>query len=72
MLSTPNGPALERALAGLEFMVSIDCYLNETTKHAHLILPPTTGVAAFNGLPVQVCRLPTRVHADEGSTMTPA
>lgn len=41
VLSTPDGRRLERALAGLEFMVSIDCYLNETTRHANLILPPT-------------------------------
>jgi anaerobic selenocysteine-containing dehydrogenase len=41
VLSTPNGSRLERALAGLDFMVSIDFYLNETTRHAHLILPPT-------------------------------
>ncbi len=41
VLSTPDGRRLERALAGLDFMVSIDCYLNETTRHAHLILPPT-------------------------------
>lgn len=41
VLSTPNGRQLERALAGLEFMVSIDFYLNETTRHAELILPPT-------------------------------
>ena len=40
VLSTPNGAQLDRALAGLEFMVSIDPYLNETTRHAHLILPP--------------------------------
>ncbi|MEW6465945.1 MAG: molybdopterin-dependent oxidoreductase [Pseudomonadota bacterium] len=40
VLSTPDGRRLERALSGLEFMVSIDCYLNETTRHAHLILPP--------------------------------
>src|SRR6185436_407740 len=33
---------LERALAGLDFMVSIDPYLNETTRHAHVILPPTS------------------------------
>ena len=37
----PTARRLERALAGLEFMVSIDIYLNETTRHAHLILPPT-------------------------------
>lgn len=42
VLSTPNGARLERALAGLEFMVSIDFYVNETTRHAHLILPPTS------------------------------
>jgi anaerobic selenocysteine-containing dehydrogenase len=44
VLSTPNGPALEGALASLDFMVSIDLYLNETTRHAHLILPPTFGL----------------------------
>jgi anaerobic selenocysteine-containing dehydrogenase len=43
-LSTPNGGRLERALAGLEFMVSIDFYLNETTRHAQLILPPTAAL----------------------------
>src|SRR6185503_12215109 len=31
VLSTPNGRELDRALSGLEFMVSIDCYINETT-----------------------------------------
>jgi anaerobic selenocysteine-containing dehydrogenase len=42
VLSTPNGRELDRALEELEFMVSIDCYLNETTRHAHIILPPTS------------------------------
>ena len=42
VLSTPNGARLDRALAGLDFMVSIDPYLNETTRHAHVILPPTS------------------------------
>ncbi len=41
VLSTPNGEQLDRALAGLDFMVSVDLYLNETTVHAHIILPPT-------------------------------
>src|SRR5579871_248751 len=41
VLSTPNGSRLERALPSLEHMVSIDLYVNETTRHAHLILPPT-------------------------------
>ena len=42
VLSTPNGRELDRALGSLEFMVSIDCYINETTRHAHIILPPTS------------------------------
>lgn len=41
VLSTPNGRRLERALESLEFVASVDLYLNETTRHAHLILPPT-------------------------------
>ena len=44
VLSTPDGRRLEKALADLEFMVSIDFYLNETTRHAHLILPPTSAL----------------------------
>ncbi|HVK78185.1 MAG TPA: molybdopterin oxidoreductase family protein [Kofleriaceae bacterium] len=42
VLSSPNGRRLDAALAGLDFMVSIDPYLNETTRHAHVILPPTS------------------------------
>jgi anaerobic selenocysteine-containing dehydrogenase len=42
VLSTPNGPQLEGALASLDLMVSIDPYLNETSCHARLILPPTS------------------------------
>ncbi len=41
VLSTPNGAQLDRALDSLAFMVSIDFYLNETTRHADVILPPT-------------------------------
>jgi anaerobic selenocysteine-containing dehydrogenase len=40
VLSTPNGRQLDTAFSGLEFMVAIDPYLNETTRHANLILPP--------------------------------
>ncbi|MGW8367159.1 MAG: molybdopterin oxidoreductase family protein [Gammaproteobacteria bacterium] len=42
VLSTPNGQQLDRALASLDFMVSFDFYLNETTRHANVILPPTS------------------------------
>lgn len=44
VLSTPNGRQLEKALNSLDFMVSIDIYINETTKYAHIILPTTTGL----------------------------
>lgn len=40
VLSTPNSEQLDRALAQLDFMVSVDIYLNETTRHADVILPP--------------------------------
>ena len=40
VLSAPNGTRLDAALAGLEFMVSVDPYLNETTRHASVVLPP--------------------------------
>jgi anaerobic selenocysteine-containing dehydrogenase len=42
VLSTPNGRQLDEALEQLEFMVSLDPYLNETTRHADIILPPTS------------------------------
>ncbi|CBL44489.1 Probable molybdopterin oxidoreductase [gamma proteobacterium HdN1] len=41
VLSAPNGTKLERALKALDYMVCIDFYLNETTQHANIILPPT-------------------------------
>jgi anaerobic selenocysteine-containing dehydrogenase len=44
VLSTPNGAKLDAALAELDFIVCIDPYLNETTRHADVILPPATGL----------------------------
>ncbi|HEY2385377.1 MAG TPA: molybdopterin-dependent oxidoreductase [Candidatus Binatia bacterium] len=41
-LSTPNGGRVSAALATLDFMVSVDIYLNETTRHANVILPPAS------------------------------
>ena len=38
-VSTPNADRLTGALASLDFMVSIDLYVNETTRHADVILP---------------------------------
>ena len=39
VLSTPNGPRIARALGSLDFMLSLDIYLNETSRHADVILP---------------------------------
>lgn len=41
VLTTPNGKRLAAALQKLDFMVSIDMYVNETTQYANLILPPS-------------------------------
>jgi anaerobic selenocysteine-containing dehydrogenase len=44
VLSTPNGRKLDDALSSLDFMLAIDIYINETTRHADLILPPTSSL----------------------------
>lgn len=44
VLSTTNGARLDNALEQLDFMVSFDIYMNETTRHANYILPPATGL----------------------------
>jgi anaerobic selenocysteine-containing dehydrogenase len=43
-LSTPNGGRLQQAMASLDFMVSVDPYLNETTRHADVVLPPPSAL----------------------------
>lgn len=74
VLSTPDGRALDAALASLNCMVSIDVYLNETTRHAHLILPPASPLTQphydlyFNAFAVRrVARLslPLRERGDD-------
>jgi hypothetical protein len=45
VLSIPNGKRLAAALPNLEFNVAIDLYVNETTQHADLILPPAWALA---------------------------
>jgi len=42
VLSTPNGRVLDEAFEELDFMISVDPALNETTRHADVILPPTS------------------------------
>ena len=59
VLSTPNGRQLQKALQGLDFMLAVDLYINETTCHADLILPPTAPLehdhydTTFNALAVR-------------------
>jgi anaerobic selenocysteine-containing dehydrogenase len=59
VLSTPDGRGLAGALDGLDFMVSIDIYLNETTRHADVVLPVTTALErdqydlVFHGLAIR-------------------
>src|SRR6185436_17104060 len=59
VLSTPGGHRLDDAFASLEFMIAIDIYINETTRHADLILPPTSSLnhdhydLLFNALAVR-------------------
>ena len=45
VLSLPNGRRLAKALEGLEFHVAVDIYVNETTRHADVILPPCWSLA---------------------------
>lgn len=48
ILSAPNGNRLDQAFGSLEFMVSIDPYINETTRHADIILPPVSPLEREN------------------------
>jgi len=42
--SNPNSGRLDAAIASLDFMVCVDPYINETTRHADVILPPPTSL----------------------------
>jgi len=44
ILSTPNGGRLDRAFESLEFTLAIDFFINETSRHADLILPPVSPI----------------------------
>lgn len=58
VLSTPNGEKLDKALSQLDFMVSIDYFVTETSRHANIILPPVSPLerdhydVTFNGFAV--------------------
>lgn len=74
VLSAPDGDRLDRALAGLDLMVSVDPYLNETSRHADVVLPPPPPAQsahfdfAFNALAVrnQVRYSPAAVPLEAG------
>jgi len=44
VLSFPNGPLVDKALASLEFMVALDPYINATSRHANVILPAPNAI----------------------------
>ncbi|MEV5727659.1 molybdopterin oxidoreductase family protein [Streptomyces pharetrae] len=59
VLSAPDGDRLDKALGSLDFMVSVDPYLNETSRHADVVLPPPPPAQsphhdfAFNALAIR-------------------
>jgi anaerobic selenocysteine-containing dehydrogenase len=46
--SVPGGRALDAAIAGLDCYVAVDIYVNETTRHAQLILPPASPLTQWH------------------------
>lgn len=75
VLSTPNGARLDRAIASLDFVLSIDLFRTATTRHAHLILPTTFGFErdhydlAFHALAVRnTARFAQKAFPPAGST----
>jgi len=46
--SAPNSKMVEDALKSLDFMLAIDMYINETTQHADLIMPPAVGLETMH------------------------
>lgn len=59
VLSTPNSERLDAAIAGLDVYIAVDLYVNETTRHADVILPPPSALQrdhydlAFNQLAIR-------------------
>lgn len=48
ILSAPDSTQMDKAFASLDYMVAIDIYLNETTRHADIILPPATALEVMH------------------------
>jgi anaerobic selenocysteine-containing dehydrogenase len=71
VLSSPNGPRLAKALDALDFMVSMDIYINETTRHADVILPGVSPLEDFH-YDVAFPQLSWRNHARYSPPVLPA
>ncbi|OWQ86898.1 molybdopterin-binding oxidoreductase [Roseateles aquatilis] len=71
VLSSPNGARLARALDGLDFMVSLDPYLNETSRHADFILPPPSPLEDWH-YDMVFAQLSWRNHARWSGPVLPA
>jgi len=71
VLSSPNGPRLAQALDTLDFMVSLDIYVNETTRHADVILPGVSPLEDFH-YDVAFPQLSWRNHARYSPPVLPA
>ena len=57
VLSCPDSEQMNEAFASLDAMVSIDIYLNETTRHADVVLPPASALErAISTSPSRTCR----------------
>jgi anaerobic selenocysteine-containing dehydrogenase len=69
--SAANSEQLERAFKGLDFFVAIDFYINETTRHAHLILP-TPAPSEQSGYEVALYLLSVRNVAKWSEPAVPA
>lgn len=44
VVTTPNAEQLDKAFSELDFMVAVDFYVTETSRHADVILPPVTAL----------------------------
>ncbi|HTY33448.1 molybdopterin oxidoreductase family protein [Mycobacterium sp.] len=71
VLSTPNGKRLDEALAALEHFVAVDMYITETSRHAHVILPPLSQLEC-NDIDLIVPAISVRNHIRYNPVAVPA
>ena len=71
VLSCPGGKALDAALGSLDFMLSLDVYVNETTRHADVILPSLSPLQTPH-YDIAFSQLSIRNHARWSEALLPA